>query len=324
MSRSIGWRAAAVLAAASATVVVAAASATAATYPNPGVVTGDVGVHDPSAVKVNGTYYLLDSHNGLEIRTSTDRTAWRRIGSVFPNGAPAEVGNYTGGDRYNLWAPDVSYRNGKFYVYYSASSFGSNKSAIFLATSTTGQPGSFTQVGKVIETSTSSNYNAIDPNLVVDANGGWWLSLGSFWSGIKLIRINPSTGLRDGSSIYNLATRTTNSGSVEAPYIVYRQGWYYLFSSFDFCCRGTSSTYRTMVGRSQSITGPYVDKNGTALTSGGGTEVVATHDGIYGPGHPALLFDSDATVLIYHYYVSSGSRLGINLVSWSGGWPAIY
>ncbi|GIJ50889.1 arabinan endo-1,5-alpha-L-arabinosidase [Virgisporangium aliadipatigenens] len=324
MSRSFGRRAAAVLAVASATVVLAAVGATAATYPNPGTVSGNVSVHDPSMAKVNGTYYVLDSHNGLEIRTSTDRTAWRLAGSVFPNGAPAEVADYTGGDRKNLWAPDVSYRNGKFYVYYSASTFGSNKSAIFLATSATGAPGSYTQVGKVIETGTSSNYNAIDPNLVVDPNGNWWLALGSFWSGIKLISINPSTGLRNGSSIHSLATRTANSGSVEAPYIVYRSGYYYLFTSWDFCCRGTSSTYRTMVGRSTSITGPYVDRNGVALTAGGGSEVVASHDAIYGPGCPSVMFDSDGTVMAYHYYTANDSRLGINLVSWSGGWPALY
>lgn len=111
---------------------------------------------------------------------------------------------------------------------------------------------------------------------------------------------------------------------MEAPYLVYRGGYYYLFVSFDYCCRGTSSTYRVMVGRSTSITGPYTHRNGVRLTSGGGTEVLATHGNIHGPGHAALWADSDAWVMAYHYYTSSGSRLGINLVGWSSGWPALY
>ncbi|MBB4909291.1 family 43 glycosylhydrolase [Actinophytocola algeriensis] len=127
------------------------------------------------------------------------------------------------------------------------------------------------------------------------------------------------------STRHSLAQRPSSAGgAVEAPYLVYRGGYYYLFVSFDYCCRGTSSTYRVMVGRSTSITGPYTHRNGVRLTSGGGTEVLATHGNIHGPGHAALWADSDAWVMAYHYYTSSGSRLGINLVGWSSGWPALY
>lgn len=297
--------------------------AAAADYPNPGAVTGDVSVHDPSMVKVNGTYFLYSTGNGIDIRTSTDRTAFRRVGAVWPNGASWAF-PFTGGSN-NLWAPDVSFHNGLFYLYYAASTFGSRNSAIFLATSTTGLPGSFTNQGIVVQTTNSSDHNAIDPNLVVDAGGAWWLTYGSFWTGIKMVPINPSTGKPSGSTRFNLAQRPSSaSGAIEAPYIVYRDGFYYLFVSFDFCCRGTSSTYRTMVGRSTSVTGPYVDRGGVAMTSGGGTEILATHGSIVGPGHPAVLADSDAWVLVYHYYVSSGSRLGINLIGWSGGWPSVF
>jgi arabinan endo-1,5-alpha-L-arabinosidase len=303
--------------------VAAPAVATAADYPNPGVVTGDVAVHDPAMVKVNGTYFLFSTGNNIEIRTSTDRTAFRRIGVAFPNGAPWAY-PFTNNSN-NLWAPDISFHNGLFYLYYAASTFGSRNSAIFLATSTTAQPGSWTNQGIVVQTTNSSDHNAIDPNLVVDAGGAWWLVYGSFWSGIKMVPINPSTGKPSGSTRYNLATRPSSAGgAIEAPYIVYRSGFYYLFVSFDYCCRGTSSTYRTMVGRSASVTGPYVDRNGVAMTSGGGTEILATHGSIVGPGHPSVFADSDAWVLAYHYYTSSGSRLGINLIGWSGGWPAVF
>lgn len=138
-----------------------------------------------------------------------------------------------------------------------------------------------------------------------------------------MIRIDPSTGLRSGTAFHSIAGR--GGGAIEAPTIHYRDGYYYLFVSFDTCCQGASSTYRVMVGRSTSVTGPYVDRNGTAMTSGGGTEILAGHGSIHGPGHQAVLADSDADALFYHYYDNAGTaRLGINLLGWSSGWPYVY
>ncbi|MET8141425.1 arabinan endo-1,5-alpha-L-arabinosidase [Sphaerisporangium sp. NPDC005288] len=294
-----------------------------AAYPNPGYVTGSISVHDPSMVKTPaGGYILVHTGDNIAIKTSTDRTAFRDAGTVFPGGASWTTA-YTGGSR-NLWAPDISYRNGRYYLYYSASTFGSNHSAIFLATSTTGASGSWTNQGLVIESRTSDNFNAIDPNLVVDGQGAWWLSFGSFWSGVKLVRIDPATGKRADSTIRSIAGR--NGGAIEAPYIFRRGSYYYLYVSFDLCCRGASSTYRVMVGRSTSVTGPYVDRNGVAMTSGGGTEILAGHGSIHGPGHQAVFTDVDADVLVYHYYADNGaSRLGINLLAYdSAGWPYVY
>ncbi|GIJ75041.1 family 43 glycosylhydrolase [Virgisporangium ochraceum] len=294
-----------------------------ASYPNPGPVSGSTGVHDPTVVKrPNGGYLLAHTGNDISLKTSSNRTAWSNAGSVFPGGASWTT-TYTGGSR-NLWAPDLSYRNGRYWMYYSASTFGSNRSAIFLATSTSGDSGTWTNVGPVIESRTSDNWNAIDPNLVVDSAGRWWLSFGSFWSGIKMVAINPSTGLRADSAILSVAGR--NGGAIEAPVIVQRGSWYYLWVSFDRCCQGASSTYRVMVGRSTSVTGPYVDRNGTAMTSGGGTQVLAGHGSIHGPGHQAVLADTDGDVLVYHYYANNGaSLLGINRIGYdSAGWPFVY
>lgn len=294
-------------------------------YVNPGVVTGDTGVHDPTVVKTpSGSYLLASTGTNVQLKTSTDRTAWRNAGAVFPGGASWTT-PYTGGDT-NLWAPDISYRNGQYYLYYSASTFGSSKSAIFLATSSTGASGSWTNQGLVIESNSGSNYNCIDPNLIVDAQGRWWLSFGSFWSGIKMVALNPSTGKRSDNSILSIASRPdTSDGAIEAPYITRRGNYYYLWVSFDRCCAGAASTYRTMVGRSTSVTGPYVDRNGRAMTAGGGTEVLASHGSIHGPGHPAVFTDSDADVLVYHYYADNGAALlGINLIRYESDWPVIY
>ncbi len=298
-----------------------------AAYPNPGTVTGSTGAHDPAVTKTPaGTYLLAATGNNIALKTSTDRVAWRSAGSVWPGGAPWTTA-YTGGGA-NLWAPDLSYRNGQYYLYYSASTFGSQRSAIFLATSPTGASGSWTNQGLVIESSSAVNYNAIDPNLVVDGAGQWWLSFGSFWSGIKLIRLDPATGRRSttDTAVRALATRTTANGAVEAPFVYQHAGYSYLFVSFDVCCQGASSTYRVMVGRSTSVTGPYTDRNGTALTAGGGTQVLAGHGSIHGPGHQAVLADTDGDVLVYHYYANSGaSFLGINRLGWdAAGWPFVH
>ena len=303
--------------------VVAAGQAEAADYPNPGLVTGDTGVHDPSIVKTPaGGYLAASTGDNLQLKTSSDRIAFRNAGAVFPNGASWTTA-YTGGSR-ALWAPDISYHGGRYYLYYAASTFGSNRSAIFLATSATGASGSWTNQGLVIESNGGNDFNAIDPNLTVDAQGRWWLSFGSFWSGIKLIALTASTGKRADTAIRSIAGR--GGGAIEAPTLVRHGSYYYLWVSFDLCCRGASSTYRIMVGRSTAVTGPFVDRNGTAMTAGGGTQVLASHGSIHGPGHQAVLPDVDGDVLVYHYYANNGaSNLGINLIGYdAAGWPYVY
>ena len=292
-------------------------------YPNPGLVTGDTGVHDPSVVKTpSGEYLLAFTAPNVGLKTSSDRTEWRDAGVAFPGGAPWTT-PYTGGDT-NLWAPDISYHNGRFYMYYSASTFGSRRSAIFLATSDSGASGSWNNEGLVIE-SGSEDWNAIDPNLVVDDDGSWRLVFGSFWSGIKMISLDPNTGLRTGSDLISLASRPDAGGAIEAPYIIRHGNYYYLWVAFDRCCQGAASTYRIMVGRSTSVTGPYVDRDGREMMSGGGTEMMASHGSIHGPGHPAVFTDTDADVLVYHYYADNGaSFLGINLIRYESDWPVVY
>ncbi|GAA2499683.1 arabinan endo-1,5-alpha-L-arabinosidase [Winogradskya humida] len=297
-------------------------NADAATYPNPGVVTGSTFAHDPSMVKrPAGGYLLAYTAPGIGLKTSADRTAFADAGTAFPNGTPW-ADKYTGGDT-NLWAPDISYRGGKYIMYYSASSFGKSVSGIFMASSTTGAAGSWTNQGLVIESTAASGFNAIDPNLVVTSSGEWWMTFGSFWSGIKMIKINPSSGKRADTTIRSIAERFTTDKAIEAPYVYEHGGYYYLFVAFDACCKGAASTYRTMVGRSKTITGPYVDRAGTAMTAGGGTEILASHGSVYGPGHPAVFADGTDSVLVYHYYTAAGdARLGINLLGFdSSAWP---
>ncbi|KAK7683018.1 hypothetical protein QCA50_013690 [Cerrena zonata] len=288
----------------------------------PGRVTGDTAVHDPTMCKDNsGKYWVFSTGPGLEIRTSTDRIAFTKVGLVWPNGA-SWTDQFTGQSNGSLWAPDCTYMNGQFYLYYAASSFGSQTSGIFLARSSTGLPGSWINDGLVTSTTPSNNYNAIDPNLIIE-NGSWFLSLGSFWTGIKLMNLNSGTGKPSSSAVTALAQRTANGGAIEASVVYKHNNLFYLFTSWDNCCRGTSSTYNIRVGRSSSVSGPYVDQAGVALTSGGGTLVLASHDSIIGPGGQDLLDDTDGPILVYHYYTATGSFLGINRLDFTSGWPVV-
>jgi arabinan endo-1,5-alpha-L-arabinosidase len=302
------------------------APGTAGAYPSPGYVTGTVTVHDPSMIrKPDGRYLLYGTGGGLTYRTSTDRTAFSGGSDAFST----RPGWWTQYGNTEAWAPDISYQGGRYLMYYSVSTFGSNRSAIGLATSGTGLPGSWTDAGVVYSSSASSDFNAIDPNLFVDDDGRWWLSFGSWWTGLKLIEINPSTGkqLPGNTTRYSLASRPTGTKAVEAPYIVKRNGYYYLFASYDTCCAGTGSTYKVKVGRATAVTGPYRDRNGVPMTLNGGTTVLESHGRYIGPGGQSIMKDVDGDLIVYHYYDGQDNgtaKLGVNLLDWSSGWPVAH
>jgi arabinan endo-1,5-alpha-L-arabinosidase len=285
---------------------------------------GDVAAHDPSMVQAGGRFLVFSTHKGVETRESTDQQHWTLLGSAFPQGVPW-VALYSG-DPKEIWAPDVSYHGGQYWMYFAASSFGSNTSAIGLATSPTGLPGSWTDRGRVVESAPEDAYNAIDPNLLVDGSGRWWLSFGSFWSGVQLIELDPTTGKRlSGSELTNIASRPDQKdGAIEAPALVRHAGYYYLFASFDYCCRGVDSTYRIMVGRSAEVTGPYLDREGHPMTSGGGSPVLTTSGNRIGPGGQSVYSGPGGDILVFHWYDGSQGgavHLGLAPVRWMGGWP---
>ena len=241
-----------------------------ANAPGPRELQGDIRhVHDPTVIKEGDTFYLFSTRAGISVRCSTDLVRWRLCGDVFghlPQWAVEDVPGLRG-----LWAPDVSYFNGRYHLYYSASTFGKNRSSIGLATNRTLDSSSeryrWEDQGKVISSTSTDDWNAIDPNIVLDEQGQPWLSFGSFWGGIKLRRIDPATGKLSAAdeTLYSLASRPRSKelpGAVEAPVIFRKNGYYYLFVSFDFCCRGEKSTYHIRVGRSRRVTGPYTDRSG--------------------------------------------------------------
>jgi arabinan endo-1,5-alpha-L-arabinosidase len=261
----------------------------------------NIGVHDPSMIWDGHLYYLFATGGTLDVRTSPDMLAWTNAGNVFSS-VPAWIGTGIGSAPTDLWAPDVSYFNGQFHVYYAGSMFSSNDSVIGLATTASLSSPSWRDQGMVVESTTRDDFNAIDPNLSFDENCTPWLAFGSFWSGIKLRQIDPTSGrlATNNTTTYSLASR--NGGAIEAASIVLHNGYYYLFVSFDLCCKGVDSTYRTMVGRASQITGPYTDKAGNDMMTGAAEQILATSGRYIGPGGGTAWTNGDTYLYVYHYY----------------------
>lgn len=292
--------------------------------PRPLALTGDLGTHDPVVIAAGGTYFLFQTGRGIPTKRSTNLVEWRRGPGVFAAN-PAWIAQRVPGAT-DLWAPDISHFGGVFHLYYSASTFGSNRSCIGHATAASLEPGAFVDQGPIV----CSNYggarddwNAIDPNVVIDAAGTPWLSFGSFWSGLKLVRLN-SAGVRADEVLLSIAGRPGGAG-IEAPFIVRRGAHYYLFASFDACCRGVDSTYNVRVGRAADVRGPYVDRAGTAMTAGGGTPLLQGNTRYRGPGHNAVLVDGARAYDIHHAYdaeANGAAVLRISELVWDAdGWP---
>jgi arabinan endo-1,5-alpha-L-arabinosidase len=104
---------------------------------------------------------------------------------------------------------------------------------------------------------------------------------------------------------------------------VRKHGYYYLFVSFDRCCRGKDSTYKIVVGRASKITGPYMDRDGKPMMEGGGTLVLEGNEAWKGPGHQAVLLEEKRDLLVFHSYRSDTGRptLQISTMTWNEGWP---
>jgi arabinan endo-1,5-alpha-L-arabinosidase len=226
----------------------------------------------------------------------------------------------------DLWAPDISQFGGKYHLYYAGSTFGSNKSCIGHATRDSLTTGSWTDDGAATicsNVNSSDNWNAIDPNLIIDTGGNLWLTLGSFWSGLKVIQLD-SAGKRVGTTVTAIANRPSDGGALEAPFMVRRCGYYYLFMSWDSCCNGANSTYNMRVVRGTSVTGPFADMAGTAALQGGGTLMAEGDANFAGPGGQSVMFVGNKAYLVYHAYAKPSGAITLRIAElvWdSDGWP---
>jgi arabinan endo-1,5-alpha-L-arabinosidase len=114
---------------------------------------------------------------------------------------------------------------------------------------------------------------------------------------------------------------------IEAPNLVYANGWYYLFVSIDKCCQGVNSTYKIAVGRSKEIAGPYVDKTGAPLLEGGGTLLEVGGERWKGPGGQDVYHNGDGWIMARHSYDAQNHgrpALRISDLYWDADrWPTL-
>ncbi len=300
-----------------------------------------VSVHDPVMAKEGRTYYLFSTGPGITFYSSTDMRNWRPEGKVFandPSWAKTAAPSFNG----HIWAPDIYFHDGKYFLYYSVSGFGKNTSGIGVTTNATLNPRApnyrWEDQGMVLQSVPGrDNWNAIDANIVEDEDGTAWMSFGSFWSGIKLVKLNAArTRLAEPQVWHAIAQRESQAaigdagagpGEIEAPHFLKKNGYYYLFVSWGLCCKKELSTYHVVVGRSTSLTGPYLDKAGKDMAKGGGSRVIEGNERWKGVGHNSAYTIDGKDVLVLHAYETADKylqKLKIMDIRWDhDGWPAV-
>ncbi len=274
--------------------------------------TGAPYIHDPSTiVECDGKYYTFGTGGGGLI--SDDGWTWRS-GGVRPGGGAA---------------PDAMKIGKRYLVIYGATGgglFGNHNGRILTMWNKTLDPESphfkYTEAIEVASSDGMEDCDAIDPSLLLDPNTGrLWASYGTYWGSIRLIELDPKTGERvKGNVEQDIAI------DCEATDLIYRDGWYYLLGTHGTCCDGVNSTYNIIVGRSRSVTGPYLDNVGRDMLKGGGRMVLAAGDRVTGPGHfGRTVIDEGVEIMSCHYEadfdMGGRSVLGIRPLLWKNGWP---
>lgn len=321
-------------------------------------VTDTLMVHDPVMAFERGTYYLLSTGMGLQWATSADRHSWVVQSTPFIETIPEWTHDSVPGFTAHVWAPDIIRYRDRWLMAYSCSTFGKNTSAIGLM-SADRLNGQWRDEGCLVcSKEKRDNWNAIDPAFVIDDDDQLWMTWGSFWDGIQIARVemrneeqgtapednniphlsplisHPSTLARryrpgDPNAAENPTSKFAGRNAIEAPFILKHGGWYYLFVSWDYCCRGAKSNYRVAVGRSKTVDGPYTDRDGKSMLEGGGTIFLEgdKHE-FEAAGHCAAYdLPSGESVFICHGYstrLNGASILIQKTIKWtSDGWPTL-
>ena len=295
-------------------------------------------VHDPVMAEQGGTYYLMSTGRGIQVAESSDRKTWRVWRGVpLVTTVPAWTHDSVPGFRDHIWAPDIIRYRGRWWLNYSCSTFGKNTSAIGLLSTDSLRPLSadgtntirWRDEGAIVcSKGGRDNWNAIDGNFVIDDRGNPWLTFGSFWDGIQLVRLDSTMHIARPSNQRTIARRRTGGrdNPIEAPFLFRHGAYYYLFVSWDYCCRGSQSTYKVAVGRSHKIDGPYLDRNGKDMAEGGGTVVLEGDKKVFeAAGHCAVYHFADRDIFICHGYSINRGGASVLIerpVTWTqDGWP---
>ena len=331
-------------------------------WPREPFTTDTLMVHDPVMAFEDGTYYIYSTGIGIGMATSKDRKTW----TVYPEGVlkddiPVWTQDSVPGFKRHIWAPDIIRWRGQWWMMYSCSTFGKNGSAIGLLTNKTLNPDSpdyrWEDCGAVVVSKEGrDNWNAIDPCIVIDDEDQPWVTWGSFWDGIQIARaplqLPPVGGVPNAADLKaslsggglvgatiarryapgfegaepNPTSKYAGTNAIEAPFIMKHDGWYYLFVSWDYCCRGAKSNYRVAVGRSRDVRGPYLDRDGRDMRLGGGTLFIeGDHQEYEAMGHCAAYHMDGKDIFICHGYsvaLKGASILVQKEIHWTeDGWP---
>lgn len=307
--------------------------------------TDTVFVHDPVMALEDGTYHLFATGNHIAHMTSRDRKTWTVYRDGLIKDIPAWTHDSVPGFEKHIWAPDIIHFQGKWWLAYSCSTFGRNTSAIGLLSNTSlSNDKGWRDEGCVVSSKENrDNWNAIDPAFIVDEKGQPWMTFGSFWDGIQLVKLDNTMHIAKGEKPFTIARRYpvghkpaeenptskyAGPNAIEAPFILKRGDWYYLFVSQDYCCRGMESTYRVAVGRSRQVAGPYLDREGKDMAQGGGTVLLEGDKKEYeATGHSAAYDFPDGYLFICHGYsvAQKGASVLVQRgISWDEqGWPVL-
>lgn len=294
--------------------------------------------HDPAVAFENNVYYLFTTGEGIHCMSSTDLKNWQPIGPCLDS-LPEWIIKELPDASLHLWAPDIIFHGGLWHLFYSCSAFGRNTSVIGHAVNSTLDPNNpnykWIDKGMIVQSIPyRDNWNAIDPNVIIDDDDNAWLTFGSFWGGIKIVQLTKDLSHIAEPQIWRtLAKRHSDifideaeagNAAIEAPFIIRKNNWYYLFVSIDYCCRGVNSDYKVIVGRSRNVSGPYFDMNGQRLDHDGGTIfIVGDKDKWAAVGHCAVYSFGEKDYFFAHAYeMKKGTpRLLVREILWENDWP---
>ena len=286
--------------------------------------------HDPSRLIFDGSrYYVFADGQGIDEIYSTDMRNWYYMyPTIFPGNPPPWTTNVVPSFTGYFWAPDIVYLNHQYYLYYVCSEWGTVDSGIGLVTTPSLVAPVWTDQGEVIGYTNGIAINCIDPSILLDTNGTMWMSFGSYSDGVFVMQLDPATGKRltnAGITKVEDSSLSFFSNTTEGSFLYQHGGYYYLFVNWGGCCEGVNSTYNIRVGRSTSVTGPYLDRNGKNIIGGGGSMFLESSGRFIGPGQAGILDLNGTNWFTYHFYDGNNNgdaTLGIGQLNWSAdGWP---
>jgi arabinan endo-1,5-alpha-L-arabinosidase len=280
---------------------------------------------DPTVIRADdGAFYLYATEDirNTPVYRSADLVNWTYIGTAFTGSTRPDF--EPGG---GIWAPDINCINGQYVMYYSMSVWGGEQTCGIGVATSSAPNGRFTDRGKLFRSNEIGVQNSIDPFYIED-DGKKYLFWGSF-SGIYYIELSDDgLALKDPGNPQPVQVAGT---AFEGTYILKRNGYYFLFASVGTCCDGLNSSYRLVMGRSESLTGPYVNKSGVRMLDNGYTEILKSNARFVGNGHCSEVVQDDAGndwFFVHGWDVgnaANGRVLLLNRLKWerSGAWPYV-